>query len=115
VDEIGQGRVWAGADGKRLGLVDGLGSFDDAVKAAARRAKLATYEVHFIEPELTWPEQLAMQLKSRLASLMFSADGNARALERVLGQLDPLAREVELLSHFTARDRLYAYCFCSAP
>jgi hypothetical protein len=46
---------------------------------------------------------------------MFSADGNARALERVLGQLDPLAREVELLSHFTARDRLYAYCFCSAP
>ena len=40
VDEIGQGRVWAGVDGKRLGLVDGLGSFDDAVKAAARRAAL---------------------------------------------------------------------------
>ena len=30
-------------------------------------------------------------------------------------QLDPLAREVELLSHFTARDRLYAYCFCGVP
>jgi protease IV len=115
VDEIGQGRVWAGVDGKRLGLVDELGSFDDAVKAAARRAKLTTYDLHFIEPELTWVEQLAMQLKSRLARLMFSADGNARAIERVLGQLDPLTREVELLSHFTARDRLYAYCFCGVP
>jgi protease IV len=115
VDEIGQGRVWAGVDGKRLGLVDELGSFDDAVKAAARRAKLTTYDVHFIEPELTWAEQLAMQLKSRLARLLFSADGNARALARVVGQLDPLAREVELLSHFTARDRLYAYCFCGMP
>jgi protease-4 len=115
VDAIGQGRVWAGVDGKRLGLVDELGSFDDAVKAAARRAKLTTYDVHFIEPELTWAEQLAMQLKSRLARLLFSADGNARALARVVGQLDPLAREVELLSHFTARDRLYAYCFCGMP
>jgi protease-4 len=115
VDEIGQGRVWAGVDGKRLGLVDGLGSFDDAVKAAARRAKLTSYDVHFIEPELTWTEQLAMQLRSQLARLMFSADGSARALARVVNELDPLAREVERLSHFTARDRLYAYCFCGVP
>ena len=114
VDEIAQGRVWAGVDGKRLGLVDELGSFDDALKAAARRAHLASFEVHFIEPELTWPEQLAMQLKSRVARLMFSADGSARALALV-HELDPLAREVELLSHFTARDRLYAYCFCGVP
>jgi protease IV len=115
VDEIGQGRVWAGIDGKRLGLVDELGSFDDAVKAAARRAKLTNYDVHFIEPELTWTEELAMQLHSQLARLMFRADGNARALARVVGELDPLAREVERLSHFTARDRLYAYCFCGVP
>ena len=115
VDEIGQGRVWAVIDGKRLGLVDELGSFDDAVKAAARRAKLTSYDVHFIEPELTWTEELAMQLHSQLARLMFRADGNARALARVVGELDPLAREVERLSHFTARDRLYAYCFCGVP
>jgi protease-4 len=115
VDEIGQGRVWAGLDGKRLGLVDQLGSFDDAVKAAAHRAKLTSYDVHFIEPELTWAEQLAMQLKSRLARLMLSTDGRVQELARVMGQLDPLAREVELLSHFTTPNRLYAYCFCGAP
>jgi protease-4 len=115
VDEIGQGRVWAGVDGKRLGLVDNLGSFEDAVRAAARRAKLTTYDVHFIEPELTWAEQLAMQLKSSIARLMIRASGDNGALARVVHQFDPLAREVELLSHFTARDRLYAYCFCGVP
>jgi protease-4 len=115
VDEIGQGRVWAGVDGKRLGLVDNLGSFEDAVRAAARRAKLTAYDVHFIEPELTWPEQLAMQFKSSIARLLLRASADNGALARVVHQLDPLAREVELLSHFTARDRLYAYCFCGVP
>ena len=42
---IAQGRVWAGVDAQRLGLVDQLGSFDDAVKAAAQRAKLTDYDV----------------------------------------------------------------------
>ncbi|MGL4543158.1 MAG: signal peptide peptidase SppA [Polymorphobacter sp.] len=40
VDEIAQGRVWAGSTAKQLGLVDTLGGLDAAVKAAARRANL---------------------------------------------------------------------------
>jgi protease-4 len=115
VDAIGQGRVWAGEDAKRLGLVDQLGSFDDAVKAAARRAKLTSYDVHFIEPELSWAEQLAMQMKSQVARLMFSGDADVRTISRVMSRFDPLTREVELLSHFTTPNRLYAYCFCGAP
>jgi len=35
VHEIGQGRVWSGADALGLGLVDALGSLGDAVRAAA--------------------------------------------------------------------------------
>ena len=37
VNTIAQGRVWAGADAKRVGLVDQLGLFNDAVKSASRR------------------------------------------------------------------------------
>jgi protease IV len=40
IDAIAQGRVWSGQDALRLGLVDRLGGLDDAVAAAARRAKL---------------------------------------------------------------------------
>jgi protease-4 len=35
------GRVWSGAEAKERGLVDVLGSFDDAMRIAARRAHLA--------------------------------------------------------------------------
>jgi protease-4 len=45
VDSIGQGRVWSGVDAKRLGLVDVLGDFNDAIKIAARMAKLDKYRV----------------------------------------------------------------------
>jgi protease-4 len=40
VDSIGQGRVWAGTDALRIGLVDTLGTLDDAIAIAARRANL---------------------------------------------------------------------------
>jgi protease-4 len=40
VDQIAQGRVWDGGTARQLGLVDGFGSIDDAIKEAARRAKL---------------------------------------------------------------------------
>jgi protease IV len=42
VDSIGQGRVWAGTDALRIGLVDTLGSLNDAIDIAARKAKLGT-------------------------------------------------------------------------
>lgn len=42
VDSIGQGRVWAGTDALRIGLVDTLGSLDDAIAIAARKAKLGS-------------------------------------------------------------------------
>ncbi|MEP7171757.1 MAG: signal peptide peptidase SppA, partial [Bacteroidota bacterium] len=45
VDSIGQGRVWSGIDAKRLGLVDVLGDFNDAIKIAARMAKLDKYRI----------------------------------------------------------------------
>ena len=55
IDAIAQGRVWVGTDALRIGLVDRLGSFDDAVKAAAARAKLGkNYQLDYIEPELSW-------------------------------------------------------------
>lgn len=45
IDSIGQGRVWSGTDAKRIGLVDELGGFEDAVAAAAKLAKLDDYKL----------------------------------------------------------------------
>ena len=40
VDSVGQGRIWSGADAKRVGIVDTLGGFVDAVGYAKQVAKL---------------------------------------------------------------------------
>ena len=40
VDSIGQGRIWSGLDAKRIGIVDSLGGFLDAVGYAKQVAKL---------------------------------------------------------------------------
>lgn len=55
VDSIGQGRVWAGVDALRIGLVDTLGTLDDAIAIAARKAKLGSdYQIRTL-PELKDP------------------------------------------------------------
>ncbi|RZL04847.1 MAG: signal peptide peptidase SppA, partial [Pedobacter sp.] len=45
IDSIGGGRVWTGMDAVNIGLADKLGSFNDAVKAAAKSAKLKEYNI----------------------------------------------------------------------
>ena len=52
VDSIGQGRVWTGEKGLQIGLVDKLGSLQDAVDCAARMAKLKDYRLkEYPEPQ----------------------------------------------------------------
>lgn len=43
VDAIAQGRVWAGSDALKLGLVDKIGGMDDALAYAASLVKLKEY------------------------------------------------------------------------
>ncbi len=46
VDSIAQGRVWTGTRAKGIGLIDRFGGIDEAVKCAARMAKLTNYRVN---------------------------------------------------------------------
>jgi protease-4 len=76
VDAIGQGRVWAGATARGLGLVDAYGGLEDAVAAAAQLARLDPEKVHaqYIERSTPLPLQL-------LASLGADPNGSARAAD----------------------------------
>ncbi|HYC08432.1 MAG TPA: signal peptide peptidase SppA [Steroidobacteraceae bacterium] len=112
VDAIAQGHVWAGTDAHRLGLVDQLGSFDDALKAAARRAKVTEYAPQFIEPELTWAQALALALRSGVGRLLLHAGPQELALAQLARRFDPVTREAQQLARLSVPNRLYAYCFC---
>ncbi len=58
VAELAQGRVWSGQDALELGLVDSLGSLDDAILAAARLANIEKEH----EPVEVLPEQNPLDL-----------------------------------------------------
>lgn len=45
IDAIGGGRVWSGTRAKQIGLVDELGTLQDAINAAAAKAGIKNYEV----------------------------------------------------------------------
>jgi protease-4 len=112
VDKVAQGRVWSGNDAHRIGLVDQLGSFNDAAKAAARRAKVTDYALEFIEPELTWAQALLMQLRSNVSALLLRASPGEAALLQLAQRFDPVTREAQRLARFSTPNHLYAYCFC---
>ena len=45
IDEIGGGRIWSGTRAKQIGLVDELGSLQDAINYAAQKVKVKDYGV----------------------------------------------------------------------
>ncbi|WP_417430744.1 signal peptide peptidase SppA [Halpernia sp.] len=58
IDEIGGGRVWSGTRAKELGLVDELGTLDDAILYAAKKAKLKSYNVASYPKEISKFQQI---------------------------------------------------------
>lgn len=58
IDAVAQGRVWTGMQAKERGLIDTIGSFQDAINSAAKRAKLGdAYRVAYIERDPSKFEQ----------------------------------------------------------
>ena len=65
VDEIAQGRVWTGADALKIGLVDEIGTLEDAITYAASMAgdpDVASWNVVGYPKPLTVMQQIMAQL-----------------------------------------------------
>ncbi len=63
VDRIAQGRVWTGNQALKLKLVDKLGTLDDAVAEAARRAKVKDYAVASYPAQASWMDNLMQKMQ----------------------------------------------------
>ena len=115
VDRIAQGRVWAGVDAQRLGLVDHLGGLKDASNAAAKLADLDDeYEVEYLHQDLTLREALLSQFRGGSAMLAIRAGLMPPALP--LSQaLDPLLAQARKIARLQDPRGLYAYCWCQEP
>jgi protease-4 len=108
VEKIAQGRVWSGAEALKIGLVDKLGSLQEAVAAAAGLANLSNYEVSYIEKPLTSREKLIESLNRIYYS--FSRDSALRNLPPSLTVLKDIGNDIEHIRQFNDPMGLYAYC-----
>ncbi len=65
IDSIAQGRVWSGQRALSLGLVDRIGSLQDAIACAARMSKLTDYRLkEYPEPKGLLDQLLGSYRKS---------------------------------------------------
>jgi protease-4 len=114
VDEIGQGRSWTGVDALGNGLVDELGSLDDAVAAAAELAGLTDedYGVKLIEQELSPTEQMLLDLLGTISALGVDVKGWAGPPSLVDSIVDDIAAKAGSLAQFNDPRGIYSHCFC---
>ena len=61
IKSIGEGRVWLGAKGKEIGIVDELGNIDDAIAKAVELAGLETYQLTYY-PDVVDPIEEMLKL-----------------------------------------------------
>jgi len=132
IDAIAQGRVWSGRDALERGLVDKLGSLDDAVASAAKRAGLeeGKFERDYLEPEKSFAQELVTNFQVKTAALMLEAldvdsfggfalaavgvDAPTRvALQSARRDFGPIERSVLRFNRLAVADQLYAHCFCT--
>ena len=107
VDKVAQGRVWTGVDAKQLGLVDQLGSLQDAINSAAELAQLTEYDIKEIRATVSTKQQLINELFATGASLL----PDSVKINPVLGQvLNSLNSQVAVLTRFNDPQGRYAYC-----
>ncbi|BCO19345.1 protease [Alteromonas sp. KC3] len=98
VDKVAQGRVWIGSDAIDLGLVDQLGTLDDAVTAAAEMAELENFDTFYVQrtlsaQEIFWKEFFG-QAMAVVGKWQFANTDTAlvNELKRVLNEVSTVTK-----------------------
>jgi protease-4 len=111
IDTIAQGRVWSGVDAKRLGLVDQLGSYHDAIELAAQLAKLGKdYDVTYDDGETGLGEALGLKMRAAATRAVATLLPQTLRLPGVPQALEPVAAEIQRIGQLTDPRNVYMYC-----
>ncbi|WMS88015.1 signal peptide peptidase SppA [Pleionea litopenaei] len=114
VDAIAQGRIWSGIKAKELGLVDNLGSLNDAIKSAAKLANLeeSKYDIWKVKRELTEKEQLLKDLFNATVAESPELIESFKSDTPVDALILDLKAEMEKVKVFNDPHHAYVHCNC---
>jgi protease IV len=68
--DLAEGRVYSGQDALKLGLVDKIGTLEDAIKAAAGLAKTEIYTASYIERPRTFRDEMLSLFQGKLSAAL---------------------------------------------
>ena len=93
VDSIAQGRVWTGTRGKEIGLVDRIGTLQDAVVSAAKMADVKEYKLKEYPERKTLLEQVMSSYKKAIKTNLIKEEIGEQQL-RALQELKKVKQMV---------------------
>lgn len=105
VDAIAGGKVWIGRQALDIGLVDNLGSLNDAIEAAAELAGVDDYEAERFGTPIS-PQQLVLEELGK--NLQVSMP---RTVQNALVWIAPLQAPLAELSQLQDPKHVYLQCF----
>lgn len=105
VDAIAGGKVWIGRQALEIGLVDNLGSLNDAIEAAAELAGVDDYEAERFGTPIS-PQQLVLEELGK--NLQVSMP---RTVQNALVWIAPLQAPLAELSQLQDPKHVYLQCF----
>ena len=103
VDQIAQGRVWAGSSAKELGLVDEIGNLKMAVKRAAELAEITEYSTYYPIQTVDWRTQLAKRFSGYIGWMIPPYIKDNFVLKNVINVLKDI-------DHFNDPKGIYIIC-----
>jgi protease-4 len=92
VEKIARGRIWTGEDAKRLGLVDELGGFPEALRLARKALKLPDDAPIRLK---IYPEKKSLYAALSDFDMISGVEENESVMLQALEDLQPLARAVQ--------------------
>jgi protease-4 len=110
VDPVAQGRVWSAADALDKGLVDKLGSLQEAIESAAALAGVEDYTVQYVALPLSPRDMVLKQLANRLGSFdLLRGSAAAITASRWMQPMENAAVELNAL-----QDPRHIYLRCAS-
>ncbi|GAB4091263.1 SppA family protein [Flaviaesturariibacter terrae] len=102
IGSIAQGRVWSGSKALQIGLVDRIGTLDDAVRCAARMAHVSSYRLREYPTSESWLHNLLERKKEEpMAELRRQLGAEQFAVYEQLVELNRLCKAPQARMPFT--------------
>jgi len=112
VDQVARGRVWIAQDALEHGLIDKIGSFDAAIEQAATLANIDDYAVKYLEKELSFKEQFAINFFTNAKTLGFDWP-QAKWKKGVSGKVvKAIEAQINKLNQYNDPRGVYMDCLC---